>query len=65
MSVQFKDGIWYAVIYYRDELNKKRYRWYPAEPNTEKAAEKLERKLRYKKDAGEAIYAEGVFADLA
>jgi integrase len=58
MSIQFKDGIWYAVIYYRDELNKKRYRWYPAEPNTEKAAEKLERKLRYKKDAGELIVSE-------
>lgn len=51
MSVQFKDGIWYAVIYYRDEFNKKRYKWFPAEG--QKAAERLEREIRTKLDKGE------------
>ncbi|MDR7867798.1 MAG: tyrosine-type recombinase/integrase [Sporomusaceae bacterium] len=51
MSVQFKDNIWYAVVYYRDEFNKKRYKWYPAEG--QKAAERLEREIRSKLDKGE------------
>jgi len=53
MSIQFKDGIWYAVVYYRDEFGKQKYKWFPAEGK--QAAKNLEREKRTDMQRGEVI----------
>ena len=43
---------WYAVIYYRDEFGKKKKRWVKADPNSQRAALKLEKRLITEMDQG-------------
>jgi len=53
MSIQFKNDKWYAVVYYRDEFNKKKYEWIPA--SGQKEAERIERNRRTDKDNGRFV----------
>ncbi|MDT8902228.1 tyrosine-type recombinase/integrase [Anaeroselena agilis] len=58
MSIQEKNGIWYAVIMYRDPLtNKKKYKWVRAGKSS-KEAEKLERSLRTDLDRGNITFSD-------
>lgn len=47
-----KYNSWYAVISYRDEFGKKKKRWVKADPNTQRAALKLEKRLITEIDQG-------------
>ena len=53
MSIQQKNGTWYAVIMYMD-CSKKRYKWVKAA--SEKDAAKLERSLRTDLSRGEVTF---------
>ena len=53
MSIQEKNGIWYAVVTYRDNFNKKKHKWVKAGGKRE--AQKLDAKLRTNTDTGDFI----------
>ena len=55
MSVQKKNDIFYAVIPYRDNLNRKRNKWIKVGPK-QREAERVERKLRADFERGELIF---------
>jgi integrase len=57
MSVQKKGDNYFAVVMYRDELGKKKYKWVNAGPSI-REAEKLERRIRADLERGEISFAE-------
>jgi len=59
MSIQEKNGIYYVVVYYRDDMEKKRNKWIKVGPSI-KEAEKKERSLRADIDRGDATFADKI-----
>ncbi|MBU2701754.1 integrase [Sporomusaceae bacterium BoRhaA] len=59
MSVQKKGDNYYAVVMYRDEFGKKKYKWVLAGTSS-REAERLERKLRADMERGELVFSNKV-----
>ncbi|MDU2063739.1 MAG: tyrosine-type recombinase/integrase [Sporomusaceae bacterium] len=63
MSVQKKGDAYYAVIMYRDEFGKKKYKWINLDTTSQRKAERLERQIRSDFERGALSFAEKVTVD--
>jgi len=58
MAITQKNGVWYAVIYYRDILGKQKRKWIKA--SSQKDAERIERNARTDQERGSISFSRNV-----